>query len=151
MCFSRIMKWVGILAIVTSFAATAKPDCENYSGLSFPGPGETRLGFSMKRSDILKTAFWDGKSEPPMKISEAVKISEKALSEHKPELNLTLNSVALIQFGCNAPEHFYYQLSYHRRDEMGRLAGNYIVNIFFDGKVHLPIEIEETYLPKTKN
>lgn len=148
MCFFKNMRYIGLIAIFVSFTAIAKPDCENYSGYSFPGPNGTRLGFSMKKSDILKTPSWDGVSEPPMKISEAVKLSQTALSEKKPYLNLTFESVAITQFGCNAPEYFYYRVSYHRWDEKDRLSGSYNVHIFFDGKVHLPKEIKDEILPE---
>ena len=103
------------------------------------------MGFSLKKSEIVQAGSWDGKSEPKLSISKAVALSNKAVGKEKLAYRTELEAVSLRQFGCGAPEYFYYDVVYQTFDNKDRMIGLYHVIIYQNGKVNMPVQVS---LPK---
>ena len=121
----------------------AKPDCENYSAVTFPGPDGIRLGFELKRSEILKAPIWHTANEPSLSISEAMEIAENAAQEANLPLKYSLDSISLKQFGCDAPDSFYYLVSYQLWNQNNWPVNTYKLIIFLNGKVYKPVKVKD--------
>jgi len=136
------MRAIYLILCVLAFNVQAKPNCEDYSPFNFyPATAKFTMGFSLKKSEIIKAGKWDGESEPKMKISTAVALSNKAIESAKLAYKTELGAVSLRQFGCSAPEYFYYDVVYHTYDNKNRMSGEYHVIIYQDGKVNMPIQV----------
>lgn len=137
------MKYLPIIFLLTCNMCFAKPDCEKYSAITFPGPNGVSLGFELKRSEILKAPMWDLVNEPPLKISEAIKFAGTAIQEANLTQRYSLDSISLQQFGCNAPDSFYYLVNYQLWNQNNWPINSYKVIIFLDGKVYKPVKVKD--------
>ena len=141
------MKKYIFLLFLFPLAASAI-DCESYSPFNFyPAPNKLPLCFSLNKSEIIKGPKWDTKSEPQLSISQVVEIASKSINELNLKFNVKLSGVSLKQFGCKAPEYFYYDVVFNTSDNKDRMLGEYHLIIYQNSVVNLPLEVEQPKLP----